>query len=1108
MTTEQMARMGTVGGESLKQIAVQGAEMVTFFGPTGAWVGALAVAGIALYEMFDRADEKMEESRRKFGEYLEQAVKTGDVKSITGSQRELLGGAGRFAQRKEDESDLDFRVRQIGLTAANAKLEAFKKTQREGVSSTGALTKAGSDATIAVQKWTAAIDKLDASYTQTLPALEAARKEAARIAAEESAADRAKRLPDLQRDVEEAFRAAIASSSPGKSDDTDAKIDALVAKAKEAGKSAAWIAAQVAKIRDGVREAAIAQDRALAADLEAAVQQLAGGQADAMQAANDKLVQQLQQRLDLETEITNATRAERQASIDRLAMEGTSTANTVRLLEQLARADKQASAGLADRAAKAQQLEERESQLLAVTQLSTTSNEARAAAERDLLVIRQQRIELASQLAAADRAEIERIQQVIAGLEALRAGVRTDKERQQFDERIAEYKKQQRDLQTDIVKLGSAELAIARERDATQKRDVQNLEHTARLIGDSVNGALELANAFGLVDEKTTRTLQNVGKIAAALPLAMAGDPGAIVSIIGSAAGLAKGLFGGDSAKEEAQRRALEENTRALQQVAAQAARGGLLGVVNASGTASATARDTLKYFLESGLGQKGGIRSDYLPFDVMETLNDWARRYNITLDGSREKYETLLKVLQQQIPLLGEFPAGFESTMQQLEASKRILGSQGPLGDLVAYIKSVAAYSPLVKGLLESLPADASQWSASDLASLKAAVQEFFRTMMTGADKLDPTQMGIANDAFLEFIETVVGSIDEIVGAVKSASERLAGALSDIDAELALYDVTDPASVFRRKAKGYAANVGGSLGELLAGLDLDATDPANLDAITAALQEFFERLRSSPETVDLAGLSIEELVRVLLELETAVDHVAETVAKSTQTITVAGADLEDTWAVHNTSSVDQIGQQAKAFNIDNFNFDLTTAAGREAAIRWLTGAFDSAITTEEAHKYRVLIDMIRRLSPIGGGAGSGGGLSRGAGGDPSASFVQDVRTITVEEGSKIGGTLAALLATETQFMTGTFARLDALLIALQPVTLSAPQMPFAALAGSGGPVNLTVHIAIYGNVGTLESSAAALTALVRRELFDELDRYLGIQTNTAAQLRGNVIQR
>jgi hypothetical protein len=283
------------------------------------------------------------------------------------------------------------------------------------------------------------------------------------------------------------------------------------------------------------------------------------------------------------------------------------------------------------------------------------------------------------------------------------------------------------------------------------------------------------------------------------------------------------------------------------------------------------------------------------------------------------------------------------------------------------------------------------------------------------------------------------------------AVTKLLNAALSLANAGIAIDDVTDPTKAFGVKAKAYAG-AGGSLGEVLKGFNLDNLSADDIAALDAKLRDLFHQLKESPGSVDLAGLSIEDLIAALLDLDSAADGVAAAVAAAAQTMYQSANDLEAYWDVHETPSIDQVYDQAKkgSLPIDNFDFDLTTQAGRDAALAWLTNAFDTALTKPEADGYRQLIGMIRRLPPLAGGSID---LTGALGPSDASSISHGFQSFTTTQGDR----LADYQLRQVNLLTDIRDILSGKVSVARPgaVNLTAA----AAQLGSGGLVIGTVEV-------------------------------------------------
>lgn len=89
---EAMARTGQASGESMKILASSGAELAFMMGPHGALVGALAIAGIAIFEHFKRIRDQIAETRKKAQEEVAAMLNAGNFQGIKERFRDLEQG--------------------------------------------------------------------------------------------------------------------------------------------------------------------------------------------------------------------------------------------------------------------------------------------------------------------------------------------------------------------------------------------------------------------------------------------------------------------------------------------------------------------------------------------------------------------------------------------------------------------------------------------------------------------------------------------------------------------------------------------------------------------------------------------------------------------------------------------------------------------------------------------------------------------------------------------------------------------------------------------------------------------------------------------------------
>ena len=91
---EAVARTGKLAGEAGRQLISTGAEMALMFGGAGPIVGAIGIAGLAIFSLFDRIDKRAEESAKKLRDEFDKMLGTTSrvtlAESLTGKASELI----------------------------------------------------------------------------------------------------------------------------------------------------------------------------------------------------------------------------------------------------------------------------------------------------------------------------------------------------------------------------------------------------------------------------------------------------------------------------------------------------------------------------------------------------------------------------------------------------------------------------------------------------------------------------------------------------------------------------------------------------------------------------------------------------------------------------------------------------------------------------------------------------------------------------------------------------------------------------------------------------------------------------------------------------------
>lgn len=135
-----IAAAGEATAGSLKGILAQGANIAFMFGATGAIGGAIALTGLAIYNLFNRTRAEIEATALKARQELEKIARAGDLGSAAQRAQYLFSGdpfAAAFGKH-EGESDAAFERRRLGLQGIQAAI-AEQERRRAGAAGGGAL---------------------------------------------------------------------------------------------------------------------------------------------------------------------------------------------------------------------------------------------------------------------------------------------------------------------------------------------------------------------------------------------------------------------------------------------------------------------------------------------------------------------------------------------------------------------------------------------------------------------------------------------------------------------------------------------------------------------------------------------------------------------------------------------------------------------------------------------------------------------------------------------------------------------------------------------------------------------------------------------------------
>jgi hypothetical protein len=197
------------------------------------------------------------------------------------------------------------------------------------------------------------------------------------------------------------------------------------------------------------------------------------------------------------------------------------------------------------------------------------------------------------------------------------------------------------------------------------RRQMADTVDQARAIQQAVDGALQLAGAFHMIDATTTNVLRSIGQMAADIPvlvsqihnlgktdasgnaLATAGSvAGAALPIIGAVATLAGSIMGLFHHEDQVAQELAAKHIEAMKSLAA-----ALEKVSQGGGVPSGVNLGDVRKGISTIGGLPGGQGSAGILGDY--ELQKLAKEFGVTLDGTKESYRGFLALLEESIPVL-----------------------------------------------------------------------------------------------------------------------------------------------------------------------------------------------------------------------------------------------------------------------------------------------------------------------------------------------------------------------------------------------------------------------------------------------------------------------
>jgi hypothetical protein len=325
------------------------------------------------------------------------------------------------------------------------------------------------------------------------------------------------------------------------------------------------------------------------------------------------------------------------------------------------------------------------------------------------------------------------------------------------------------EIEAILDRINKKEEKSSKEDNKNAEERLRNLQATLSLIRQAVDGALQLAQAFGLVNDETAkviRSLEQIGEGAATLALGLStGNVGGIVSgALGVIGGVA-GLFGGGESPEEKRRReTLAKNTEAIEKLTREIGNFG----ANVTGAEFATLQRLLTNANQARLNEIGnargifgtGLANIHFRDNVisnlaalglsMEDLERIAKELGITFADDVPTAQELLQVMEAMAQTeLTRFAQDYTSQLAALRAEFELFDITDPLEQLqklrqLASAQGATAFAPVFQGLDLNREADR--------AAAERRLQDLFRQLQQGT--LSPEQLGgLTPEQFLQLL-------------------------------------------------------------------------------------------------------------------------------------------------------------------------------------------------------------------------------------------------------------------------------------------------------------------------------------------------------------------
>jgi hypothetical protein len=381
------------------------------------------------------------------------------------------------------------------------------------------------------------------------------------------------------------------------------------------------------------------------------------------------------------------------------------------------------------------------------------------------------------------------VQELIAQLQTARDGqARGTVLWNTYNDRLTKAVELSKKLVKNVGSAGDGQQDLNAELDKT----LDKLELQASRIQSAVRGAIQLGEAFGLLDDQAAAMLQNITQIATEIPKVAAvlksggglekALPG-LLGIAGGIAGLLGGLFGRTDPEEERRKEILRENTDAIRKLTERIGE----AFVDVSGAQFAGAREAAERALQnrqvrnilegnestiSGRRRRereraaGAIQREFAAAGIsMAELRDIAEELGLAFAGAIPTARELKQLAEALASTeLTRFAQTFAGQIDLLSREFELFDISDPI-DQLQRLREIAlgfADSPLITALFGGLDLS----TPAGRAALEERIRDIYRQLQAGT--LTPEQIGgLTPQQLLELLSQLETTMDQVAEGI-----------------------------------------------------------------------------------------------------------------------------------------------------------------------------------------------------------------------------------------------------------------------------------------------------------------------------------------------------